>query len=145
VDGQTVATWGEIHPEVAQSLDLRGRVLVAEVCLPALMERANFQRSALPLPRFPSIQRDLALVVARDIEAGPIRQAITETAGDLLTEVELFDFYEGGQLGEGQKSLGFTLSFRAPERTLRDEEVDEIQGAVVARLTQEFGATLRTQ
>jgi phenylalanyl-tRNA synthetase beta chain len=79
---------------------------------------------AQPLPRFPSVDRDLAVVVEESVAAGVLHAAIKELAGDLLESVRAFDEYRGAQMPEGHKSVAFALTFRSPERTLTDAEVD---------------------
>jgi len=141
----TVAVVGELHPDVARAMDLRGRVIAAELALAAVERLAHFDATAAPLPRFPKVDRDIALVVGRAVEAGSLEAAIRDAAGALLEEVRLFDLYEGDRIEKGKKSLAYSMSFRAPDRTLREEEVDGAVRGVVEKLSADFGAALRSE
>ena len=124
VDGVAVGHVGELHPQWAAALGLAGRVAAIEIDLEPVLTRASIAK-ALPMPRFPAVDRDLAVVVSPDIAAGDLRTAIRAAGGDHLERVRSFDEYRGAQLGEGLKSVAFALTFRSPERTLTDAEVDK--------------------
>ena len=96
------------------------------------------------IPRHPSVQADLAVVVEEGTDAGLVEEVIREAGGELLREVRLFDLYRGEQIGEGRKSLAYSLSFYAMDRTLRDEEARSAYEAIVAALKDRLGATLRS-
>jgi len=96
------------------------------------------------VPRFPPVRRDLAFVVPEATPAGAVRDAIIGAGGDLLDSCELFDVFRGGSLPEGTKSLAFSLGFRAPDRTLTDEEADQRIAAVVEAIATGFEGELRT-
>jgi phenylalanyl-tRNA synthetase beta chain len=101
-------------------------------------------RRYVPLPRFPAVDRDLAVVVPDDVEAAALTATIRRAGGELLTDVRAFDEYHGEQVGEGRKSLAFALTFRSPERTLTDEEVDRLLEDVRSTLRSEAGADFRS-
>ncbi len=143
VGGRPVGVIGEIHPRVAQTLDIDGRVAVVVVGLGSLMEAADRRVALREPPRFPPVRRDLAFVVAEATPAGAVQQALEEAAGDLLGACVLFDVFRGGALSAGTKSLAFAVDFRAPDRTLTDEEAQAAVDRIVARLTKEHGASLR--
>jgi phenylalanyl-tRNA synthetase beta chain len=143
VEGAAVGTLGEIHPSVAASLDLTGRVAVAELELTPLMQAAPGAFTVADVPRFPPARRDVAFVLAADAPAGPVQAAIEEAAGPLLGSCLLFDVFEGGALPPGRKSLAFSLDLRAPDRTLASEEADAAVAAIAERLARDFGAELR--
>jgi phenylalanyl-tRNA synthetase beta chain len=96
------------------------------------------------VPRFPPVRRDLAFIVEASVPAGRVRAALEAAAGGLLGSVLLFDVFEGPPLPEGAKSLAFSVDFRAPDRTLTDEEADGAVAAIVERLSSEVGARLRS-
>ena len=96
------------------------------------------------VPRFPPIRRDLAFVLDASVPAHAIREAIVASGGPLLQGVTLFDVFTGGQIPEGRRSLAFALEFRAPDRTLTDQEADAAVGEVVSRVAGSFGAELRS-
>jgi len=94
-------------------------------------------------PRHPSISRDIALVVSSDTSAGALEDVIRRAGGKLLTDVKLFDLYEGDNVESGKKSVAFSLKYQDPERTLTDDEVVKAHEKVLAALTSEAGAQLR--
>jgi phenylalanyl-tRNA synthetase beta chain len=138
-----VGVVGEIRPDLAASFDLVGRVAAFEVDADALAERADRARAFVEIPRFPPVHRDLAFVVDLDVPAGRIHDAIREAGGPLMDRVVLFDVFEGGSIAEGKKSLAFSVDFRAPDRTLTDEEAERAVEGIVRRLSEAFGAELR--
>jgi phenylalanyl-tRNA synthetase beta chain len=143
VAGRPVGVVGELRPDVVASVDVLGRVAAFEVDADALAEHAERGRTFREIPRFPPIHRDLAFVVEASTPAGAAQSTIEEAGGALLDRVVLFDVFEGGPIPEGKKSLAFSLEFRAPDRTLTDDEADQAVQKIVDRLAQEYGAELR--
>ena len=143
LEGRAVGVIGELHPRTAASLDLEGRVAVAELEIEPLRAAAPRSFRLVEVPRFPPIRRDLAFVVDEDVPAGAMQAALEAAAGELLDRSLLFDVFRGGVIPEGHKSLAFALEFRAPDRTLTDEEVEPVVDTVVDRLRSELGAELR--
>jgi phenylalanyl-tRNA synthetase beta chain len=141
--GERVGTLGEIHPKVAERFDLTGRVAAAELEVGALMRLAQRAVRVEDVPRFPPVRRDLAFTVDVSTPAGDVRSALEQAGGELVGSVLLFDVFEGPPLSEGQRSLAFSIDFRAADRTLTDEEADRAVAAMVERLSRDFGATLR--
>jgi phenylalanyl-tRNA synthetase beta chain len=139
-----VGIMGELHPRKASSLDIEGRVAVAELELEPLRAAASRDFRLVEVPRFPPIRRDLAFVIDEDVPAGAVRAALESAAGELLDRSLLFDVFRGDAIPDGRKSLAFALEFRAPDRTLTDEEVEPLIGTIVDRLRTELGAELRT-
>jgi phenylalanyl-tRNA synthetase beta chain len=138
-----VGVVGELHPRKASSLDIEGRVAVAELELEPLRAAASRAYRLVEVPRFPPIRRDLAFVLEEEVPAGAVQAALEAAAGKILDRSLLFDVFRGGAIPEGRKSLAFALEFRAPDRTLTDEEVEPVVGAIVERLRSELGAELR--
>ncbi|MCC6178538.1 MAG: phenylalanine--tRNA ligase subunit beta [Chloroflexi bacterium] len=139
-----VGRLGQIHPLIAERFDLAGRaVYAAELEFDALVAMGQGQGQIQPLPRFPGLDRDLALVLDRGTPHVDVETEIRAAAGDLLDEVRLFDRYEGPQVPADKKSLAYTLRFRAPGRTLTDEEADEAVARIVAALSANFDARVR--
>ena len=136
---------GELHPEVAAPSDLPEGVCLAELDCEALARVVprNGLRIA-PLPRFPGVRRDLAIVARDEVPAGALAETIREAGGPLLASVELFDVFRGSPVGTGEVSLAFALIFQSPARTLTDDEVDALQAGIVGRLADRFGARLRS-
>ena len=133
---------GELHPTVMETLDLGGRAVALEVDLDAMTAQARPWR-ARPLPRFPAAERDLSVSVSRSAAAADLLAAIEAEGAGILERAQAFDEYHGSQAGEGMKSLAFSITFRSPERTLTDEEVDRVMAQITARLEREHGAQVR--
>jgi phenylalanyl-tRNA synthetase beta chain len=143
VGGRHAGVLGEIHPRAAGSLGIAGRVAVGVVGLGRLTDAARDGFSLRDVPRFPPVRRDLAFVVPEDVPAGAVQAALVEAGGDLLARATLFDVFEGAPLPPGRRSLAFAVEFRAPDRTLTDEEAQTAVDAIVARLRDVCGAELR--
>jgi phenylalanyl-tRNA synthetase beta chain len=142
--GDTIGAVGELHPRVAAALDLPGRVVAAELDVQALMRLASDVREVRGIPRFPPVRRDLAFVLDAAAAAGDVQAALEDAAGELLDSCLLFDLHTGPPLDPGTKSLAFSVDFRATDRTLVDAEAAEAVERIVARLSREFGARLRS-
>jgi phenylalanyl-tRNA synthetase beta chain len=141
VDGRVVGYAGELHPRVCAALDLPARTAVMELDVDALPP------AAVPvgphLSSFPPVFVDLAFVLAEEVPAASVEASIREAAGELLEAVRLFDVYTGPQVGEGRKSLAYSLTLRAPDRTLSGEEAAEVRQRVVAHVEGALQAELR--
>ena len=142
--GRPVGILGELHPRKASSLDIDGRVAITELDLEPLRAAASRDFRLVEVPRFPPIRRDLAFVIDEDVPAGAVGAALESAGGELLDRSLLFDVFRGDAIPDGRKSLAFALEFRAPDRTLTDEEVEPLIGTIVDRLRTELGAELRT-
>jgi phenylalanyl-tRNA synthetase beta chain len=142
--GRPVGIVGELHPREASSLEIDGRVAVAELELEPLRVAADRAFRLVEVPRFPPIRRDLAFVLDEGVPAGAVQAVLEAAAGELLDRSLLFDVFRGEAISDGRKSLAFALEFRAPDRTLTDEEVEPIVATIVDRLRSELGAELRT-
>ena len=138
-----LAALGEIHPDVAEAFDIKGRVVVAEVDLDALRPMEKDFYGIKPLPKFPAVSRDIAVVVDEAVGAGTMMDAIRAAAGKLLEDAKLFDIYRGEKLGAQRKSVAFAITLRAPDRTLTDEEINAAMEKVLKALSEKFGAELR--
>jgi len=133
---------GEIHPGLAERFDLTGRVALFELdgnVLGSHLGGGKFRQ----IPRFPPVHRDLAFVVAVDTPAGAVRDALVEAGGELVDSALLFDVFQGAPIPEGKKNLAFAVDFRAPDRTLTDQEAEQAVAAIVDRLRRDFGAEFR--
>jgi phenylalanyl-tRNA synthetase beta chain len=140
LEGRQLGYLGELHPSVTAGIS--GRIIAFEVDVQPLLQASRVRR-AQPLPRFPSVERDLAVVVDDTVAAGAVLLAIKESAGELLEHGGAFDEYRGTQLPEGHKSIAFTLTFRSPERTLTDAEVDRAMTEIRRGLEKRHGARFR--
>ncbi|MBY6277735.1 phenylalanine--tRNA ligase subunit beta, partial [Symbiobacterium thermophilum] len=142
LDGKTIGFVGQLHPVVQKEYDLK-ETYVFELALADLLNADVEDIRYAPIPRFPSITRDIALVVDENVVAGELQKAIIEAGGSLLKEVAIFDVYKGDRLPDGKKSIAFSLRYYDPERTLTDEEVTAVHEKVIQAVEQQFGATLR--
>lgn len=141
--GEKLGELGEVHPDVCAAFDITKRVYLAEIDLSALCEAANDVVKYEPLPKFPAVERDVALIVNEDVPAGDLLDCIRENAGPYFESAALFDVYTGDKLGAGKKSLAYTIVLRAKDRTMLDEEANQARDAVVAAAGAKFGAKLR--
>lgn len=133
---------GQVHPTVQKELDLT-ETYVFELSLVDLLTTNVEETRYESIPRYPSITRDIALVVNKDVVAGEIEKVITKAGGKMLKEVTVFDLYEGDRLEEGKKSVAFSLRYFDPERTLTDEDVSKTHQKVLDAVEEKLGATLR--
>ena len=143
VDDVVVGYAGELHPRVCAEYGLPARAAAGELDLSALIERAV---PVVPAPDFSSLpvaKEDVALIVAGDVDSAAVADALREGAGALCESVRLFDVYAGDQVPEGHKSLAYALRFRAPDRTLTEEETAAARDAAVAVAAERHGAVQR--
>ncbi len=134
---------GEIHPLTAEKFDIPGKAYLAEIDIRALKTCTVPQPTVKALPKFPAVSRDLALVVDEEVGAGLLMAAIERAAGKLCENVKLFDVYRGERLGEGKKSLAFSICFRSPDHTLTEAEINAAMDKVLASAGKTFGAVIR--
>ncbi|MBE0480619.1 MAG: phenylalanine--tRNA ligase subunit beta [Dehalococcoidia bacterium] len=140
--GDNIGVIGELHPKTAALFDISVQpVILFELDMQRLLPLTGQTAKYQPVPRFPAISRDLALVVDAGVAAGKVQEAIATFP--LVSEVRLFDIYSGDQVPAGKKSLAFSIRYQSLERTLTDAEVDNTQKRIVERARSEFSATLR--
>jgi phenylalanyl-tRNA synthetase beta chain len=142
VGAREVGVIGELHPSTLAAFDLDGRAVALDIDVHALVG-ATGERKAAELPRYPAVQRDLAVVVDDHVPAEELHATIKGAAGPHLESVWAFDEYHGGQVAEGRKSIAFTLTFRSPERTLTDSEVDGVMAEIKRVLENQHRAGFR--
>ena len=138
-----IGVFGQIHPLVARNYGVDGELYCAELSFGALMSAKGADPEYTPLPKFPAVTRDLAVVCEEAVTVGQLEKAIIKGARGLLKEVKLFDIYRGKGVDEGKKSVAFNLVFRADDRSLTGEEVDADVKNILATLETECGAVLR--
>jgi phenylalanyl-tRNA synthetase beta chain len=140
--GDTVVGWaGELHPAVLEKSHMPARSLALEIDLDAVP--VNSELVSPRISPYPPVLQDLAVVVDAEVAAEDVRSALREGAGDLLESIGLFDVFTGEQVGEGRKSLTFSLRFRASDRTLTEDEATAARDAALARATSVVGAQMR--
>ena len=143
IGDEPAAVLGELHPDVAAQAGLDVRVYVAEVQLRALFAAAGQKVVYKPLPRFPAVERDLALLCGEELPAASIEAVIRAAGGRYLESVRLFDVYQGAQIEAGKKSVAYSLMFRSPDGTLTDADIDPVLEKIVRKLN-EKGCALRS-
>jgi phenylalanyl-tRNA synthetase beta chain len=141
VGGDIIGVVGELHPGVAEAFDIADGVYLFEIEVAALLPHTLGYKTFQPIPRFPSVVRDIALVLDNDVSHKRVVDIIK--GFPLVKDVTLFDVYTGRQLPAGKKSLAYRISFQSVEHTLTDEEVDKVQQKILKRLSGELGASLR--
>jgi len=141
--GGVIGTLGELHPDVATAYGLTAGVYVADLDLDTLLQAATFRPQLVALPRFPSVRRDLAIVVSAAIPASQVVEVISAEAGELLESAELFDLYTGPPIPPGHRNLAYALTFRARDRTLDAAAVDAILGRITRALRKRLRAEFR--
>jgi len=142
LDARQLGYLGELHPSVVSGAGMEGRLVAMEVDLDPVLAAADVRR-AESLPRYPVIERDLAVVVEDHVAAAALLATINEVAGDILESTRPFDEYRGAQVADGRKSVAFALTFRSPERTLTDAEVDKVMAQIRLALEKKHGAKFR--
>lgn len=139
----TLGVLGEIHPLVAVNYDVDTDLYCAELSFDGLFQKQGETSEYTPLPKFPAVSRDIAVIVRQDITVSMLESCIRSFAKGLLREVSLFDIYTGSPLPEGMKSVAFNLILRADDRSLTAQEADEEVSSILEGLSEQFGATLR--
>jgi len=143
-DGEEFGIIGEIHMDVLEKYDVEKRIYLADLDFDRMVQHTNMERKYKPLPKYPAIVRDIAIVVDMDVTVGEIQKEILSKGQGLIENVELFDVYTGEQVQKGKKSLAFSITYRSYERTLIDDEVNAIQDSIVSALESRFDAKLRS-
>ena len=142
VDDHYVGWLGQLHPNTAKQLDLP-TTWVAQLSLAPLLELARQQQAITTPSKFPQVRRDIAILIDSDISVQTLESTIRSTAGELLTDLWLFDVYQGDNVPKGQRSLAFALVWQDPTQTLSDEAIKTTTDKVVGALSEQYGAQLR--
>ncbi|HWS30815.1 MAG TPA: phenylalanine--tRNA ligase subunit beta [Clostridia bacterium] len=145
IGGETVGELGTIHPKVQKSFNIPQAVYAAEISMEKLLKHRNTKKTYLPIPRFPSVERDIAIVTDESVLSTDAINAILKVeAGVIVSDARLFDVYRGKGVADGKKSMAFSFSLRAADRTLTDAEIRAAMDAILALLEKEVGAQLRS-
>ena len=141
-----LGTFGELHPMVPGHYDLRSEapIQAGEFDLDTLIALTPERWTLEPVPVFPPVLEDIAVVIGDEVPAAQVEETIRLAGGKLLAGIRLFDVFRGEQIGAGMKSLAYSLTYQAPDRTLTDAEAAQVRGKVVRRLEQDLGAHLRS-
>jgi phenylalanyl-tRNA synthetase beta chain len=143
INGIEAGFLGRVRGELLKKFDIDEDVFVCELKLEIVSEGAKTERNYVPLPKFPSVTRDLAFVVDRSVTQLSLERVILESGKPLLASLFLFDEYRDEKIGAGKKSLAYALEFQSPDHTLNDREIDQVVGGIVISAHKECGAVLR--
>lgn len=141
-NNKEIGTFGEVHPAVAANYGIEEKVYIAEIKLDVLLTIEKRKTTYKPLPKFPAVERDFAMLVDADIPVGNIEKAISSGAGRLLEKIQLFDIYQGAQIPEGKKSVAYSVWLRSADSTLTDKEIEDASNKIIKKL-ELIGAELR--
>ncbi|MCM1244526.1 MAG: phenylalanine--tRNA ligase subunit beta, partial [Roseburia sp.] len=134
IGGQTVGFLGEVHPEVLDHYEIGTKAYVAVLDVKMLAELADFDVKYKGVAKFPAVTRDISLVMKKNVLAGQVEEVIRKNGGKLLESYQLFDVYEGEQLGQDEKSLAYSIRFRASDRTLEDKDVTTVMEKILKKM-----------
>ena len=144
-----IATFGEVHPEVLVNYDINKRCYMAELNITKIVKYSKQNKKYEEVPKFPAVERDIAIIVDEEIEVGEIEKLITKKSKRLLKgkkgleEIKLFDIYRDEKLGERKKSIAYSLIFRDKTKSMSDEEINPVMDEIIKELEEKFGAILR--
>ena len=142
-EGETVCMLGEVHPAVADAFEMPARAVIAELDLSQLLRLRTPMGAVRPMPRFPAVARDLALVMPESVEVGPLMADMEKAGGSILESVRLFDVYRSAALGNAVKSVAFSFVLRSPDHTLTDAEINAAMDKVRRTASEKYGAVIR--
>ena len=141
-EGTVVGYLGEVHPEVLDNYDIGTRAYVAVIDMPAMIPYTTFDRKYTGIAKFPAVSRDISMVVPKNIMVGQIEKVIAQRGGKILESYSLFDIYEGSQIKDGFKSVAYSITFRAKDRTLEENDISSAMKKILNGLEQ-MGIELR--
>ena len=143
INGQLLGYMGQVHPQVAKNYGMDGEIYCAELDFTKMTGLVLPEPTYVPLPKYPSVSRDLALVCDEAVTVAAAEEVIRASAGKLLRDVRLFDIYRGTGIPEGKKSMAFSLELRADDRTLTDADSEAVMSKVLAAVAGKLDAQLR--
>lgn len=143
--GTTFGIMGELHPDIAQKLKLLKEIYLFELQWDSILNWVNLERKFKPLPKYPAVQRDIAILIKEDITSAQVIKIIKQVGADLIERVNLFDLYQGDKIPQGYKSLAYSITYRKPDATLKDEEVNEVHNKIILELKNTLLAELRSE
>lgn len=142
-DGKKIGVFGEVHPTVSKNFGMDTRVYICELDLNTLISFYSDSVKYKQLPKYPAVSRDIAMLIDDNINVSKIEKIIKKNAGNILEAYTLFDVYKGSQIPEGKKSVAYSVTFRADDRTLTDDEISAVFDKILAGLKEQLGAELR--
>ncbi len=143
IGGKEAGFIGQAHPSVVKNYGMDCACYLAEISFDAIFENASAVKTYKKLPKYPAVSRDIAMLVDDEVLAGDIYDIIEKAGGKLLTDITLFDVYKGAQIPEGKKSMAYSVTLRAEDRTLTEEEINKVMQKILRSLEANAGAKLR--
>ncbi len=143
IGGEYAGEIGEIHPDVVDAYGIEEKTYIGIIDFDIMVKNSGAEIKYKKLPKFPAVDRDLAVIADKSVQIGDLTETATKAAGKYLESITLFDIYEGAQIPEGKKSVAFSLKYRNPEKTLTDAEVSASFEKILKALEEEYGAVLR--
>ena len=137
IDGKLFAVFGEVHPKVAKNYAMDGRIYIAQCDVETLTDAADFVKKFKEVPKYPAVNRDISVLMKKEIPSAVVVDIIKKYGGKILEDVRLFDIYEGERIESGMKSLAYSIVFRAMDRTLEDSDVNEKMDKIIEKLKEQ--------
>ena len=133
-DGEVIGYLGEVHPDVLDIYSIGEKAYIAVIDMPHIVEKATFDRKYEGIAKFPAVTRDISMVMDKSVLVGTVEDIIEKRGGKLVESYKLFDIYEGSQIKSGFKSVAYSISFRAKDRTLEDKDINPIMENILKDL-----------
>ena len=143
INGAEIGFIGEIHPASCENYEIKAKVYAAVLDIETLFGNAVTERKYAPLPKYPATKRDIAVVVGEETTAAEIEGCVKNAGGKLLESIALFDVYTGAGMENGKKSMAYSITFRAADKTLSDEDINGVMEKILKELKEKTGAELR--
>lgn len=143
VKGEKIGIIGQIHPKVSENFKIDAEVYGAVLDFEKIADIADMSRHFVPLPKFPAVTRDIAVTLDKEVEVGEIVKIIKANRKGIIESYNLFDIYEGAQVGKGKKSVAYSITFRSADKTLTDEDVNPVVDAILKQIEEKLGGQLR--
>ncbi|MDI6604543.1 MAG: phenylalanine--tRNA ligase subunit beta [Thermoanaerobacteraceae bacterium] len=143
VNNEKVGVIGQLHPDIIESYDIQSEVYAGELKIDTIIDMADMNKKYSPLPKYPAVERDISILLDKEIFAYDIEETIRRIGGKIIDDVRLFDVYTGENIPEDKKSIAFSIWYRSYEKTLTDAEVNKVHDKIVEELKRKFHAELR--
>ncbi|MFH1478823.1 MAG: phenylalanine--tRNA ligase subunit beta [Candidatus Omnitrophota bacterium] len=143
VKGQMLGAMGEVKPNIARFFDIKEKIYIGEIDFEKLTGFISLDTRFKQLPRYPSIRRDISIIVDKEVPSSGISEVIKNTGRDIVTSIDIFDLYKGQQIQEGKKSLAYSIEYRSNEKTLKDEDVSQVHTDIQEELVKKLGVQIR--
>ncbi|UCF86529.1 MAG: hypothetical protein JSV71_03350 [Nitrospiraceae bacterium] len=144
VNRGSIGVFGALHPEVSQELDITPEIFILELDIDSLLAFVPSKKLYSPLPKYPYVERDLAIVIPEGISASAVESVIWSVDSSMIESVTLFDIYTGKPIPKGQKSMAFSICYRLEDRTLTADEVNQVHANILRKLEETLQAELRS-